>query len=98
MKRQQIIEILFRTMKDNIVSQDITITEESNLLGDSSPLDSMGLVNFLVDVESVFQEEGYETQLTSEKAMSKRQSPFRSISTLADFIEEQIIEIDENGK
>ena len=50
----------------------------------------MGLVNVIIDIESRFLDEGYEISLTSEKAMSRRNSPFRTISTLAEFIEEQV--------
>jgi hypothetical protein len=50
----------------------------------------MGLVNVIIDIESRFLDEDIEVSLTSESAMSRRNSPFRTVETLADFIMEQI--------
>ena len=55
-------------------------------------MDSMGLVNVVIDIESFFHAQGHKIALTSERAMSRKSSPFRSVSTLADFIVELIEE------
>ena len=57
------------------------------LLGSDAVLSSIGLVTFITGVESVLEEE-YEVEVTlvSEEAFSRRQSPFRTIDTLADYI------------
>lgn len=93
MERNNILEILFRIINEYFESQDIkeNASEETVLFGEDSFLDSMGLVTLIIDIESRFLDEDIEISLTSEKAMSRRQSPFRTISTLAEFIEEQII-------
>ena len=60
---------------------------ETILFGKSGILDSLGLVNFIVSTEQKIEEEfGTTISLTDEKAMSQKNSPFKSIGTLADYI------------
>ena len=60
---------------------------ETILFGKSGILDSLGLVNFIVSTEQKIEEEfGTAISLTDEKAMSQKNSPFKSIGTLADYI------------
>ena len=70
--------------------QIVDVDANTTLFGENSELDSMGLVNVVVDIESRLLDEGYEISLTSEKAMSRKNSPFRTITTLAEFIKEQM--------
>jgi|1185.fasta_scaffold818929_2 acyl carrier protein len=64
---------------------------EVGLYGDNGVFDSMHLVNFLVLVEEVLEDEfDVEISLTSEKAVSRRVSPFSSVRRLIEFIEEEI--------
>ena len=66
---------------------------EAVLFGDGAILDSIGLVNFIVTTERIAEEStGKMISLTSEKAFSRRQSPFRTIASLAEFIEELLAE------
>lgn len=92
MEKNKINKILIETVNEYYESQDISEIANDNtvLFGKDSVLDSMGLVNVIVDIESKCLDEDIEISLMSEKAMSRRQSPFRTISTLAEFIEEQI--------
>ena len=69
---------------------EIEVTESTRLLGDDGILDSMGLVEIVLDLESDYRDQGHEISLTDEKAMSQKRSPFRSASVLADYILEQI--------
>ena len=86
--QKMIIECCKSYFEDN--EQTVNVDADTTLFGVNSMLDSMGLVNVIIDIESRFLDEDYEISLTSEKAMSRRNSPFRTISTLAEFIEEQI--------
>ncbi|MBI5267149.1 MAG: acyl carrier protein [candidate division Zixibacteria bacterium] len=64
-------------------------TPDTNLFGDGAALDSLGLVNLIVAVEERIESgTGKGVRLVSEKAMSRRQSPFRTVSTLAEYIDE----------
>lgn len=92
MKREKILEAIFKAVESaNIMllpDQQLKKTEETTLFGKGGALDSMALVSFIVDVEQILQsEQGLVVQLTSEKAMAQERSPFRTIGSLADFIQ-----------
>lgn len=63
---------------------------DAPLFGDGSPLDSMGLVTLTMDVEDALADQGVEVSLSDSRAMSRKQSPFRTVATLVQFIEEQM--------
>jgi acyl carrier protein len=58
------------------------------LIGSDSILDSIGLVNVIVDIEGELALNGINVTLTSERAMSRRVSPFRTVSSIVAFINE----------
>ena len=66
---------------------------ETRLLGSQSVLDSMHLVSLIVaierEVEDMF---GVALTLADERALSMKESPFRSIQSLADYIDILIID------
>lgn len=88
MQHQEIVKILIHTLTDYFQEQSISVevNEQTPLFGSDSVLDSMGLVHVIVDIESRLRSNNFDVSLISEQAMSQRNSPFRSISTLADFI------------
>lgn len=62
---------------------------DTALFGESGVLDSLGLVNLIVKIEEDLADEFNTTIIiTSEKAMSRKTSPFLTIGTLIDYIEE----------
>ena len=64
------------------------------LFGDSG-LDSLGLVRFIVMVEDRIEDlTGIRLSLASDRAMSRRTSPFKNLKTLADFIRECLADHD----
>jgi acyl carrier protein len=66
-------------------------TDETHLLGGQSPLDSIGLVTLIADLEGDIQREfGRSVTLADEKAMSRTLSPFRKVGTLISYIEEKV--------
>ena len=92
MNKKHIREIVITALNEYLETQDISteVHDNSPLLGDMSLLDSMGLVNVIIDIESKFLDKDIEISLTSEKAMSRRNSPFRTVLSLVNFIHEQI--------
>ena len=57
------------------------------LFGQSSKLDSFGLVTLIVAIEQKIEDDfGKTITLADEKAFSQKNSPFRSIESLADYI------------
>jgi D-alanine--poly(phosphoribitol) ligase subunit 2 len=63
------------------------------LIGNDARLDSLGLVNLIVLVEEKIQQKfGVGITLVDERAMSQSKSPFRTLGSLAEFVEEQLNE------
>lgn len=99
MKRERIYEIVVGVINDYCKTNGIEVeelNEHTALMGRNRILDSMGLVNVLVDVETAFLDEDIEITLTSEVAMSSRISPFHRIGSLCELITKQIEGVDEN--
>ncbi len=69
-------------------------TKETKLYGGNGVLDSLALVSLITDLEERISDEFDEDIiLADEKAMSQRNSPFNSVSTLTIYIEQLIKEI-----
>jgi|ERR1035437_1504927 acyl carrier protein len=91
MKRNELLIVIY-TCIDELNSEmesksQITKTPETVIFGDESPIDSLGLVNLVVSLEQAINDEfNLELTLADEKAMSEKSSPFRTVSTLADYI------------
>ena len=70
-----------------------TPEENPRIFGGGGPLDSLGLVNFLADLEyQLAGEFGRELVLASDRAMSRSQSPFRDTDALTAYILELLSE------
>lgn len=68
---------------------DVAKGREASLFGPDGPLDSMALVQFIVEVESALEDtSGKEVVLADERAMSQRRSPFQTIGSLAQYIDQ----------
>lgn len=61
-----------------------SIAEDTALIGSESALDSMKLVELCLSLEDRAAEFGFEFDWTSEAAMSKSRSMFRTIASLAE--------------
>ena len=84
------IEEINETLDEN---EQLVKSPDTVLFGDGSLLDSIGLVNFIVTTERIVEEvTSKSVTLANEKAFSRRQSPFRTVGTLADYIEELLKE------
>ena len=68
--------------------QQLTKSTKTVLFGNNRQLDSLGLVNLLVIMEQNIEEE-FDVSITiaDERAISQKRSPFRTIDTLADYID-----------
>jgi acyl carrier protein len=88
--KETILQLIYSSVDEINLDLDEKLekNELENLFSASSKLDSMGLVNFIVDVEERIQEHfNLVVTLADDKAMSQIRSPFRTIGTLADYIE-----------
>ena len=90
---EQIKEIVTNVIREYCEFNHIEVgelTKDTPLIGSARILDSMGLVNVIVDIDTAFLDEDVEISLTSDAAMSARISPFRTIGALSHFIARQI--------
>lgn len=65
----------------------LAIGPDVSLFGDGSPLDSLGLVSLLIDIEEALQDRGFQVTLSDARAMSQSKSPFRSVPALVAYIQ-----------
>ena len=92
-----IIDLIFDTIDkfNNEYSDEIQLEKSSHtaLLGQGSKLDSLGLINLIVAVEQNVEDKFDITiTLADERAMSQEISPFRTVGSLADYIEMILVE------
>ena len=76
-------EIVIQAISDTLENKE-KLSEEMKLIGGESPLDSMKLVEVCLALEDLADEYNFEFDWTSETAMSKSRSMFRSVATLAE--------------
>jgi acyl carrier protein len=67
------------------------VSPDTELFGGASGIDSLSLVRIVAEVEREAEEQ-FEKRvvLADERAMSRRNSPFRTVGTLAELLEERI--------
>ena len=83
MNIEQAKEIVISVISDALESK-AEISEDMQLIGGESLLDSMKLVEVCLSLEDLADEHGFEFDWTSEAAMSKSRSMFRSVVALAE--------------
>lgn len=66
----------------------LNVSATAALFGPDSPLDSLGLVSLLMDVEEALSDSGFPLALSDERAMSRSVSPFRNVPSLVAYIRE----------
>ncbi len=68
-------------------SEMIQKSETTSLFGSGDSLDSLALINLITIIEEKIEEEtGEYVSLADEKAMSLDESPFKTVTTLKDYI------------
>jgi D-alanine--poly(phosphoribitol) ligase subunit 2 len=73
--------------------QRLTKTPETVVFGRGGRLDSLGLVNFLVLAEQQLQDEfSVPVSLADERAMSQERSPFRTLTSMAEYVAKLLAE------
>jgi acyl carrier protein len=90
MEKNQIADLVIDAVKEILDDETVAVSNETVLLGNDAVVDSMGLVNLIVDIEGALADNDIEVTLTSEKAMSQRNSPFRTVESLTDYIKELV--------
>jgi acyl carrier protein len=66
----------------------MVVSAEAPIFAPGSPLDSLGLVSLLMDIEDALAQLGVQLTLSDARAMSRKRSPFRDVPELVTFITE----------
>ena len=71
--------------------QNIVITDETEIFGSKSIIDSLQLVNLIVKIETeVFEQIGEEIIVVDDDAIIAENSPFETIQSLSEFVYKKI--------
>jgi D-alanine--poly(phosphoribitol) ligase subunit 2 len=94
---EDILAILLRISEEFNATLDTTIAVERGgdapLYGREGVLDSLGLVSFLAAVEEAIEDRfGVTVTIASEKAISLKHSPFRTVGVLTQYVAELVHE------
>ena len=98
MDKQAIVDLMIgmlqQTLDAHILDQGgeaVRASADLPLIGEDAAVSSMALVSYIADVESTLME-NYDLTLTlvSERALSRKKSPFRTINALADYVFELV--------
>jgi len=81
MDKSKALEIVAKAIEDCAQSK---VEKDTPIVGDNSPIDSMGLVQVCLSLEEKAEELEFEFTWTDSSAMSKSKSIFRSVETLSD--------------
>jgi acyl carrier protein len=82
-------ELVIKELRPLLKDQSIHIDESTILIGVQGIIDSLGLVELCLRIEDAASAQGFEFDWTSEKAMSRNTSIFRSVGSLAEELEQQ---------
>ena len=95
--KEKIIEMIIEETNAVLDTPIDNMNEDTNLYGNNGILDSMGLVTMIVSVEQDVEDE-FNVQLTiaNAKAMSQKNSPFKTVGSLATYVESLIKEAKSN--
>ncbi len=94
MNQQEIQNIILQAAEETHSRLAAAIRDqgrETKLFGRDAPLDSLALVSLIAAVETSLREHCHkDIMLVNEDAMSRSRSPFRTVGTLCDYINELI--------
>ena len=90
MEQNAILSIVLSVVEQanlaRVSSQRLEVSPTAPLFGPASPLDSLGLVALLIDIEEAFEQAGHPVILSDERALSQTRSPFRDIPALVSYL------------
>ena len=82
--RLEVKELIFNVISELVEDKSLTIDANTPLIGPDRLLDSMNLVELCVTLEDIAYDKGFEFDWTSDSAMSRSRSMFRSAGTLVE--------------
>lgn len=95
--RERVLAMIFSTLDELEDPADgrpkTAWSEEHALIGRGGHLDSLGLINLVAGLEQRIEETlGVSVVLADERAMSQDESPFRTVKSLADYVERVLVD------
>jgi hypothetical protein len=73
--------------QSRLPNEQLAMHSQASIFGDGSPLDSLGLVSLLIEIEDQLAARGWPVNLSDERAMSRKRSPFRDVPSLVAYIQ-----------
>lgn len=90
MEQDAILSVVLNAVEQanlaRVETQRLEVSPTAPLFGPASPLDSLGLVALLIDIEEAFARVGHPVILSDERALSQTRSPFRDIPALVSYL------------
>jgi acyl carrier protein len=81
-----VVDALQEVLQRNAIEVTNSLGADTRLFGRDGLLDSMGLVTLVVAVEQAVEEEyGISVSLADDRALSQRNSPYRTVGALAEY-------------
>lgn len=98
MEKEQLVEVMVGILQQTLDSHRldeggpaVEATADLSLIGEEAAVTSMALVSLIADIESALAEQfNLSLTLVSERALSRKKSPFRSVETLAEYVLELV--------
>ncbi len=73
--------------QSRLPGEQLGISPDAAIFGHGSPLDSLGLVSLLIEIEDQLALRGCPISLSDERAVSQKRSPFRDVPSLVTYVE-----------
>ncbi len=91
---QQLVCRAFDEVSEELaLDEQISQSPDRVLYGEGGVLDSLGLVSLIVEIEAAVTDEyGVTLSLANNRALSQKNSPFRTVGTLVDYVVDQVEE------
>ena len=84
--QEVVLQAMRATNQARDAASQLAVAADAPIFGPDSPLDSLGLVSLLIDIEEALSDRGFDVTLGDAKAMSRSASPFRSVPVLVAYI------------
>jgi acyl carrier protein len=93
--KNELIEVIIKVVNELGEQDDVELPpnlgSDTPLFGEAGFLDSMSLVSLVVAVEQAIEDKyGKSVSLANEKALSRQNSPYKSIGSLAEYAAEEL--------
>jgi acyl carrier protein len=87
--KEEVVDVIFKSIEEFNQQNDVQLESKVDtiLFGSQSQLDSMDVVHLLVSIEENINSK-FDTSISiaDERAMSQKNSPFKTVSTLSEYV------------